>query len=147
MPVHLLDVDVLLALAWPTHIHHSAAHQWFGANHESGWATCPLTQLGFVRLSMQPAAVKIPILFGAVMAALDQMTASGTHRFCALEGGVAGNREEIRSRIVGHHQLADAVLLDLAMRHGARLATFDRRIAGLLPSVSTQRDSVVVIPV
>lgn len=96
---------------------------------------------------MQPAAVKIPILFGAVMAALDQMTASGTHRFCALEGGVAGNREEIRSRIVGHHQLADAVLLDLAMRHGARLATFDRRIAGLLPSVSTQRDSVVVIPV
>jgi len=64
MPVSLLDVNVLLALAWPNHVHHPAAHRWFAENHREGWATCPLTQMGFVRTVNQPAVVKIPILFG-----------------------------------------------------------------------------------
>ena len=59
--VSLLDVNVLLALAWPTHVHHLAAHRWFAENHDAGWATCPLTQLGFVRLAMQPAVEDLPI--------------------------------------------------------------------------------------
>lgn len=125
-----VDVDVLPALAWPTHIHHLAAHRWFEENSEAGWATCPLTQLGFVRLSMQPAVVKVPVLFGDVMEALGQMTANGTHRFWPLQSGLADVRDEIRARVVGHHQLADAVLLDLAIRRQGRLATFDRRILG-----------------
>lgn len=58
MSVYLLDANVLLALAWPNHLHHAAAHLWFAKNHKSGWATCPLTQLAFVRLSMQPAVEK-----------------------------------------------------------------------------------------
>ena len=119
MSVSLLDVNVLLALAWPTHVHHLAAHRWFTENHEAGWATCPLTQLGFVRLSMQPAVVKIPILFGDVMEALAQMTANGAHRFWPL---------------------------DLAILHQGRLATFDRRILGLLPPDSVSRDALAIIP-
>ena len=146
MPPYLLDVNVLLALAWPTHIHHLAAHEWFAENHDSGWATCPLTQLGFVRLSMQPAVVKVPILFGDVMAALSQMTSGGTHRFWQLEGGLGDIREEIRARVVGYHQVTDAVLLDLAIRHRGRLATFDRRISGLFPQDSALQDSVAIIP-
>lgn len=146
MFVSLLDVNVLLALAWPTHVHHQAAHRWFAENCAAWWATCPLTQLGFVRLSMQPAVVKIPILFGDVMDALAQMTANAAHRFWPLEGGLAEIRGEIRARVVGHHQLADAVLLDLAIRHQGRLATFDRRILGLLPPDSAVRDSVAIIP-
>jgi len=145
VPPYLLDVNVLLALAWPTHIHHLAAHEWFAENHDSGWATCPLTQLGFVRLSMQPAVVKVPILFGDVMAALSQMTSGGTHRFWQLEGGLGDIREEIRARVVGYHQVTDAVLLDLAIRHRGRLATFDRRISGLLPQDSALQDSVAII--
>lgn len=145
MPPYLLDVNVLLALAWPTHIHHLAAHEWFAENHDSGWATCPLTQLGFVRLSMQPAVVKVPILFGDVMAALSQMTSGGTHRFWQLEGGLGDIREEIRARVVGYHQVTDAVLLDLAIRHRGRLATFDRRISGLFPQDSALQDSVAII--
>ena len=146
MSVSLLDVNVLLALAWPTHVHHAAAHRWFAENHETGWATCPLTQLGFVRLAMQPAVVKIPILFGDVMEALAQMTANGAHRFWPLEGGLADIRDEIRARVVGHHQLTDAVLLDLAIRRQGRLATFDRRILGLLPPDSVLRDAAAIIP-
>lgn len=146
MSVFLLDVNVLMALAWPTHIHHEAVHRWFAEHGPSGWATCPLTELGFVRLSMQPAVVRIPILFGDALDLLAQSTARAEHRFWPLDHGVAGIRDDIRGRIVGHHQLADAVLLDLAIRHEAQLATFDRRIAGLLPPDSDLRDSVVAIP-
>ena len=146
MAVSLLDVNVLLALAWPTHVHHAAAHRWFAENCGAGWATCPLTQLGFARLGMQPAVVKIPILFGDVMEALALMTANGAHRFWPLEGGLIGIRDEIRARIAGHHQLSDAVLLDLAIRHQGRLATFDRRILGLLPPDSVLRDAVAIVP-
>lgn len=147
MSVSLLDVNVLLALAWPNHIHHLAAHQWFARNYAAGWATCPLTQLGFVRLAMQPAVVKIPILFGDVMEALARMTAHDAHTFWPLAGGLAGVREEIRARIVGHHQLTDAVLLDLAIRHQGRLATIDRRILALAPPDSGLVDAVAMIPV
>lgn len=146
MSVSLLDVNVLLALAWPTHIHHVAAHRWFGENHAAGWATCPLTQLAFARLAMQPAVVKIPVLFGDVMKALAQMTAHRAHRFWPLEGGLADIRGEIGTRVVGHNQLTDAVLLDLAIRHQGRLATFDRGVLGLVPSDSTVSDAVAIIP-
>lgn len=146
MDVALLDVNVLLALAWPTHVHHSAAHRWFQENRGAGWATCPLTQLGFVRLSMKPAVVKTPILFGDAMGALAQITASGEHRFWQMEGGLAEIRDEIRTRIVGNNQLTDSVLLDLAIRHEGRLATFDRGIVGLLPPNSAWRSAVEVVP-
>lgn len=146
MSVSLLDVNVLLALAWPNHIHHLAAHRWFEENHEAGWATCPLTQFGFARLAMQPAVVKVPVLFGDVMEALTRMTDSGEHTFWPLEFGVAGIRDEIRARVAGHHQLSDAILLELAIRHHGRLATFDRRVPALLPADSGLRDAVAVIP-
>ena|SRR5260370_25415306 len=68
-----------------------------------------------------------PDSFGDVMEALAEMTANGAHRLWPLEGGLADVRDEIRARIVGHHQLTDAVLLDLAIRHQGRLATFVMR--------------------
>ena len=147
MSVALLDVNVLLALAWPTHVHHAPAHRWFAENHQKGWATCPLTQLGFVRLGMQPAIVKVPILFGDVMQVMARMTGHKFHRFWPLDGGLADIRPEIRDRIAGHHQLTDAFLLDLAIRHHGRLATFDRRIPVLIPPDSSLRDAVTIIPV
>lgn len=146
MSAFLLDVNVLLALAWPTHVHHAAAHVWLNDHGLSVWATCPLTQLGFVRLSMQPAVVKVPLLFGDAMAALDQITTSPAHHYWPLEVGLAGIRDEIRRGIVGHHQLTDAVLLELAIRHGGQLATFDRRVIGLLTTDSALRESVAMIP-
>jgi len=51
----LLDVNVLVALAWPTHLHHEPAHHWFHRRRINGWATCTLTQIAFVRLSCQPS--------------------------------------------------------------------------------------------
>lgn len=142
----LLDVNVLMALAWPTHVHHQAAHAWFEENQKAGWATCPLTQIAFVRLSLQPAVVKTPMHIGDVLEALTQITTHSTHRFWRQESGFAELREEVHARVVGHQQVSDAVLLDLALRNRGRLATFDRKILGLLPSDSNLREAVTCIP-
>lgn len=143
---YLLDVNVLLALAWPNHLHHEAAHRWFGSHQQAGWATCPLTQLSFVRLSMQPAVVKVPLLLGDALAALARMTASPTHLFWPAERGLLDIDARIRHRIIGHQQLADAVLFDLALHHQGALATFDRRLSGLIPPELEASQPIMLIP-
>src|SRR4051812_38398888 len=50
----LLDVNFLVALFDPMHVHHEAAHEWFGRNRGEGWVTCPLTENGFVRVVSNP---------------------------------------------------------------------------------------------
>jgi toxin-antitoxin system PIN domain toxin len=147
MPISLLDVNVLLALAWPTHVHHDAAHRWFAANRLQGWSTCVHTEMGFVRLSMQPALVKTAIGFSEALRALTSSLSSSEHEFWTLDRPFAEIDEEIRSRIAGHRQLADGLLLDLAIGKAGRLATFDRRIESLLASGSPNRSAIELIPV
>ena len=53
--VALLDVNVLVALFEPEHIHHETAHDWFADESSHGWATCPVTENGFVRVLANPA--------------------------------------------------------------------------------------------
>lgn len=146
MSISLLDTNVLLALAWPNHIHHVPAHRWFAESHLAGWATCPLTQLGFARLSMQPAVVKTPLAFADVVGVLNQIVGHPLHHFWPLDMGLAGIDAMIRARLVGHHQLTDAVLLDLAMRQQGRLATFDRGIVSLVPANSHPEEVLEIIP-
>jgi hypothetical protein len=73
------------------------------------------------------------------------MVAHPGHPLGALEDGLAGVPAEIRGRLPGHQQLTDAVLLDLATRHGARLASFDRRVAVLLAADSAVREALEVV--
>jgi toxin-antitoxin system PIN domain toxin len=147
MAVALLDLNVLMALAWPTHVHHDAAHRWFSVHRHHGWASCPHTQLGFLRLSLQPAVVKTVIGFNDALESLRRIVAVPEHEFWSLERPFAGVADEILERISGHHQLADAMLLDLAIRHSGRLVTFDRRIAGLLPAGSEVHASLEILTV
>jgi uncharacterized protein len=147
MTVSLLDVNVLMALAWPTHVHHDAAHQWMAAEPQRQWATCTHTQMAFLRLSLQPAVVKAVIGFADALQALETSTASKRHSFWALDSPFTAIADEIRTRLAGHNQLADALLLHLAIRKGGTLATFDRRIAALLPPDSPNRAAVELIPV
>ena len=146
MAVSLLDTNVLLALAWPGHLHHDAAHSWFAANRREGWATCPLTEAGFLRLSMQPAVVKTTVGFGDAIRSLGNSVLAPEHEFWPLDSSPARHGKEIRERIAGHHQIADAILLDLAIRRSGKLATFDRRIASLLPPGSVNCNVVTLVP-
>jgi len=144
--IALLDVNVLLALAWPNHVHHEAAHRWFDATRSQGWATCPLTQVAFVRLSAQPAVVKTTIAVSEAIRALEANIALAEHVFWSLEHGITQTLPGIRERLMGHHQLTDALLLDLAIRRGGKLATFDRRVENLLPPGSLHRSALEILP-
>ena len=59
--VSLLDVNVLVALFFPDHVHHELAHDWFADHREQGWATCPLTENGLVRVACGGSAVELEV--------------------------------------------------------------------------------------
>lgn len=143
----LLDVNVLVALAWPTHIHHRAAHRWFAARRNEGWATCALTQAAFVRLSGHPGAGSGQVRIREALRVLETNASARDHHFWSLDSGLVGILPEIRERLIGHQQIADALLLDLAIRKGGTLATYDRRVENLLPANSPHRGAIRILPI
>jgi hypothetical protein len=123
----LFDVNVLLALFDRGHIHHDRAHRWWFHNRRTGWATCPLTENGFVRVLSQPhypnpasATVAIEFLAAALR--------TPGHEFWADDVSLTDQGAFVRDRILGSKQITDLYLLALAVRRGGRLATFDKNI-------------------
>lgn len=128
----LLDLNLLLALAWPSHVHHDIAHGWFEAVRSPRWATCPLTQLGFIRLSSNPAFTTDAVTPSAAADLLRAMTAMEGHEFWPDEIDCAGSGFPGHLRIPGHRQVTDAYLFSLARARSECLATLDRRMRRLL---------------
>lgn len=128
MSVALLDVNSLLALAWPNHQFHGAAHAWFARDALRGWATCSLTQLGFVRLSANPAFTSCPVTPFDACRLLAQWTARPEHVFW---GEQPAPQPPDFSRALGHQQVNDCYLLRLAEHHRGTLVTFDARLRAL----------------
>jgi toxin-antitoxin system PIN domain toxin len=124
---YLLDVNVLLALAWPSHLHYSDAHSWFQKNRNKGFATCPLTQLGFARLSSNPKFTKDAVSPQTAIALLDRITTLPEHSFWA-DALSCKDALESDQLISGHQQLTDFYLLGLVRSNGGVLATFDRSV-------------------
>ena len=141
----LLDVNVLIALAWPNHVHHDAARSWFTERRKSGWATCPLTEAGFVRVSCNPSAVRHTVTPGDAIALLQRLRRLESHSFWPLDRSMVDLPNEILARIQGYRRITDAVLLATAMQRGGELATFDVGLAHLV--AASGRRSVRVIPV
>lgn len=132
--IALLDVNVLVALAWPNHVHHRAAHCWFTAYRDHGWATCPVSQAGFVRVSSNQRVLptaKTPI---EALQLLDRMVTLPGHQFLPDEVDFTENRFVDRERLFGYRQITDVHLLSIALSNHAGLATFDRGIKELLPA-------------
>jgi len=122
----LLDVNVLVALFDPDHVHHEAAHGWFGAEKPAGWATCPLTENGFVRVLSNPAYSASPGRPAELAERLRAFRSSGHHVFWPDDASLCDTR--LFALSVSHRQLTDVYLLGLARARGGRLATFDRSI-------------------
>ena len=125
MKVGLLDTNVLLALAWPNHQHHAQAHAWFGKHSKKGWATCAFTQLGFVRLSSNPAYTSNAVSPQEAATLLKQWTRLKGHRFWASS---AADEPAIYARALGHQQVNDAWLVEVARRNSGWLVTLDTRL-------------------
>jgi uncharacterized protein len=140
----LLDVNLLISLAWPNHVHHASARAWFGARDGQPWATSPVTEAGFVRVSSNASAIPTAVTPGEARTLLGQMRHVEGHVFLPDDIElVTGSESALAARMVGHRQVTDAHLLALARRHGARLATFDRAVTAL---AGQDAGTVVLVP-
>ena len=127
----LLDVNVLLALAWPNHQFHVAAVRRLEPRRHR-WATCALTQLAFIRLSSNPAVIPHPATPAGAAALLREMVADTGHVYLeSLPSPAADGMEILLERALGHQQVTDAYLLALAQRHHTTFLTFDARLKHL----------------
>jgi len=121
----LLDVNVLMALLWENHEHHQVARRWF--RQITDFATCPVTQLGFARISSHPA-LGYSMSPDQAFSVLRRFLADGRHRFVSDDLSCA-DRVLRTDLITGANQVTDHYLVALARKHGFALATFDESLA------------------
>lgn len=143
--VALLDVNVLVALFDAEHVHHEPAHEWFAGNRKGGWATCPLTENGLVRILSHSAYSGTRDTPAGVRGRLGAFCASGKHLFWPDGVSLRDERLFAWTGAVTHQQVTDVYLLGLAKHQGGRLATFDRRIP-LAAVAGAEREHLEVIP-
>ena len=123
----LLDVNVIIALLDSGHVMHTSACTWLERNLSQGWATCPLTQNGVVRIMAQPAYPNTQQA-QKVAARLAESCYHPSHAFWPQQISLLQEGLIRWERILGPRQITDAYLLALAVAHGGRLVSFDQRI-------------------
>jgi toxin-antitoxin system PIN domain toxin len=132
LSVALLDVNALIALLWPAHAQHGAALGWFQRRGRLGWATCPHTEIGFVRIASNPAFSRDAVSPGEAAALLRANTSLSRHVFWPEEDPPSGGLAAFGPALQGHQQVTDAYLLLLAAKKEGRLATFDRGLSSFV---------------
>lgn len=129
--IALLDVNVLVALAWPNHVHHVAAHAWL-ASWNDRWATTAITEAGFVRVSSSALATSSAVRPVDAISVLGRIRGRPDHDFWAdAVEGVVGDAVA-PERVLGHRQVTDAHLVALAIAHRGTVATFDAGMGSLV---------------
>jgi toxin-antitoxin system PIN domain toxin len=124
----LLDINVLLALLDSDHVDHSLAHDWLDDEIDAGWASCPITENGFVRIISQPRYPS-PVSPAEAIHVLSRARDSGHHEFWPCDVSLLDTRIVDSSRLHGPRQVTDAYLLALATAHDGRFITFDRSLS------------------
>lgn len=123
----LLDVNVLLALLDSDHIDHLDARRWLEEEIDSGWASCAITQNGFIRVISQPRYPS-PVSVAEAIDVLDEACAQPHHEYWPCELSLLDSETIDRTRVHGPRHVTDTYLLALATRHGGRFVTFDRSV-------------------
>jgi toxin-antitoxin system PIN domain toxin len=143
--VALLDVSLLVALFDSDHVHHEAAHDWFADHNSDGWATCALTQNGFVRILANPRYPTTVMYRPAeLLQHLHQFCGSKHHVFWAESVSLTDTKIFSAALIRGHRQVSDVYLLGLAKKMRGYLATFDAGIP-LSSVIGASRSNLAVI--
>jgi toxin-antitoxin system PIN domain toxin len=125
----LLDVNVIIALLDPDHVFHERAHVWWAANMKRGWASCPVTENGVVRIMSNPGySQKMRFAPGDLIDRLRKFAANSNHEFWPDEISLRDEKIFAVDRIHSSRQLTDLYLLALAVEHHGRLVTFDHGI-------------------
>ena len=124
----LLDVNVLIALLDADHTSHDRALKWFGDHGGDGWASCPITQNGCVRIMSHPGYPNAHAVL-EIVERLRAATANDSHQFWPDNASLLDEDLVDVTRVHGPRQLTDVYLLALAVANGGRLVTFDTAIA------------------
>jgi hypothetical protein len=124
----LLDINVLLALLDSDHIDHTRAHTWLDDEIRLGWASCAITENGFVRVISQPRYPS-PVSPLRAIELLRTARSNGNHEFWTCEVSMLDPTVVDGSRLHGPRQVTDAYLLALAVAHDGRFATFDHSVS------------------
>lgn len=140
----LLDVNVLIALVDPRHVFHDRAHDWFVTSAEEGWATCPMTENGLLRIVGSPKYPGSPGSPAAVAPSLRSLRAVGDWAFWPDDVSLMDDALVDADALLTSEQLTDSYLLALAVRNGGRLATFDSRLSAR--AVTGGDTGLVLIP-
>jgi toxin-antitoxin system PIN domain toxin len=126
--VALLDVNVLVALFDPDHVHHELAHDWFQQQRDAGWATCPLTENGLVRVLSSPRFRDASLSVSDIARRLQALKKAGSHQFWPDDVSLTDERLFSSMGLRGQRQITDVYLAGLAHARGGHLATLDRGI-------------------
>ena len=143
--VALLDVNVLIAMLWEEHPFHKRCWEWFASAASAGWATCPITEAGCVRLLSNAAfTAHPPSVLSALRLLTDATESTPYHRFWedALPLSTLENRWAGGLR---HKQITDAYLLALAIHNEGCLVTFDAKMLALAADGSQERDALIIL--
>lgn len=124
----LFDVNVLIALLDGAHQHHALAWNWLEANIGQRWASCPITQNGYLRIVSQPNYPNASSVYDAMLR-LRGATGTAHHEFWSDSISLLDETHVDPGRVHGPRQLSDVYLLALAVKHQGRLVTFGQRIA------------------
>lgn len=139
----LLDVNVLIALLDPAHVHHQPAHAWFAGEGSRGFATCPLTENAVLRIFGNPRYPKSPGSPAGVMPVLRSLVSLPNHEFWPDDVSLLDTARIDAAGLTNWAHLTDVYLLALAARREGRLATFDRRLQSA--PVTGGRQALLVI--
>lgn len=124
--MHLMDINVLIALCDPEHIHHQRSQDWFLSSQRDAWATCPITENGFIRIAGQSAYINFDGGTEDARAALRLLTDTPGHQFWADDLSLADDK--VFPALSTSRHLTDQYLLALAVYHGGWFATLDERM-------------------
>jgi uncharacterized protein len=120
-------------------VHHESAHRWFAAcqRAKKRWATCPITQSGFVRVSSNSRVVPQARSPLEAIELLERMVALPGHEFWDDDVSIVASKHVARQKLMGHGQVTDAHLLALAIGRRGVLVTFDAGVAEIIPDSSS----------
>ena len=124
----LLDVNVLIALLDADHLNHETAWHWLRSNITYGWATCPITQNGCLRIMSQPGYPN-RLSMSVVAERLREATVTQYHEFWPDSVNILDTKSINWGQIIGPKQVTDVYLLALAVARHGRFVTFDHRIS------------------
>lgn len=139
----LLDINVLIALLDADHVDHVRARRWLSEEIAEGWASCAITQNGFVRIVSQPRYPS-PVPPALAMERLAAAASTPHHAFWKCDVSLLDERIVDRTHVLGPRQVTDAYLLALAVAKGGCFATFDRSIP-VSAVVGASRSNLVLV--